>query len=70
MPTLAINPLMLAAGVLFSWLLFRMMRRGTIILNAGVVSRDKSPIAFWLVFAVNALIVVAAFAMGLGLLKR
>ncbi len=65
------NPLMLLAGAVFAWLLVRMLRRGTVTVKFGtVISRETSPVAYWAVLLVNAVIIVAVFAMGLGLLKR
>ena len=65
-----LNPLMLGAGVLFAGLFVRMMLRGSIHIRCGVVERATNPVGFWLVAAANAVIVVAAFLIGFGVLKR
>ena len=70
MHTPSLNPLMLAAAAVLAWLFVRMMRRGSISLRGGVIERARHPVGFWLVAAVNGLIVVVALLMGIGVLRR
>lgn len=66
----AFNPLMLIAGLLFSYLLGSAIRRGSVSYRFGTVSREKNPVGFWCVAGANALIVLAAFLMAFGILGK
>ena len=60
--------LALALATLLAWPILIGLRNGQINLHGRVIKRNRHPLIFWLIVAVNMLLVLAVVAIGFGIL--
>ena len=60
--------LALAIAILLAWPILIGLRNGQISLHGRIVKRNRRPLIFWLIVAVNMLLVIAVVVIGFGLL--
>jgi len=59
--------LALAIAILLAWPILVGLRNGQINLHGRVIKRNRHPLTFWLIVAVNMLLVIAVVMLGFGL---
>lgn len=60
--------LALAIAILLAWPILIGLRNGQINLHGRIIKKNRRPLIFWLIVAVNMLLVIAVVVIGFGLL--
>ena len=58
----------LAIAMLLAWPILVGLRNGQINLHGWIIKRNRRPLIFWLIVAVNMLFVIAVVVIGFGIL--